>query len=154
MANLGSFGDETELEVDTFDWFGTELRVNPLAGEVAYLDFVEKFGSLEENDPRAVTASKDFMREIVHEDDFDVFWRIARERRQGIERLFGVAMKIIEAITGRPTERSSDSPPGPSATAENSTAASYSRVRQELEQEGRADLALVYLQAEEAKVAS
>ncbi len=155
MAKIGSFGDERHIEQDTFDWFGQEMRVNALAGEQAYIDFLEVAGTLDERDPQAAVAVKTFMREIVHGDDFDDFWRIGREKRQDTADLFKLAQKIIEAVVAtHPTEQSSDSPAGLPATAPSSTAASYKEVRQELEQNGRPDLSLVYLEAEEAKVAS
>lgn len=154
MAKLGSFGVEHDLEENTFDWFGQEMRVNDLAGEQSYIDFLEAVGDLDARDTSAALAVKQFMREIVHADDFEDFWRIGREKRQDTSDLFKIAQKIIEAVTGNPTEQSSDSSPGLSGTAPSSTAASYSQIRQELEGGGRPDLSLVYLQAEEAGVAS
>lgn len=154
MAKLGAFGVERDLEENTFDWFGQEMRVNDMAGEQSYIDFLETVGDLDERDSRAAVAVKTFMREVVHADDFDDFWRIGREKRQTTGDLFTIAQKIIEAVTGNPTEQSSDSLAGLSATGPRSTAASYSQIRHELEGGGRPDLSLIYLEAEEAGVAS
>lgn len=154
MAKIGSFGVEAEHEENTFDWLGQEMRVNPELGELTYVDFFEEFGDLDENDPRAITAIKSLLRQVVHADDFDAFWALGKARRQGVASLMDVAQKIVEAISGVPTGRSSDSSTGPSGTAPSSTAVSYSQTRQELEQSGRPELALVYLEAQEAGVAS
>lgn len=154
MAKIGSFGEDRELEDNTFDYFGVELRVNALAGEQAYIDFLEVAGELDERDPKVAIGVKNFMREIVHPDDFDVFWSLSRTKRQDTGDLFKLAQKIVEAVSGRPTEQSSGSPAGLHGTVPSSTAASYSQVRQELEAGGRPDLSLIYLEAQEAGVAS
>lgn len=156
MAKLGSYGEPADrpAEQDTFDYFGTEIRVNDLAGETALVDLIEEAGHLDEQDPRGITATKDFLREIVHADDFDTFWDLGRKHRQSVAQMMEVAMSIVEQLTDLPTERSSGSRTGPSATGPSSTADSYSRKRAQLEAEGRPDLALVYLDAEEAGVAS
>lgn len=155
MASLGSYGEApAEVETDTFTYFGVDLRINPEVGELAYVDFMEANGKLDWNDPSAMVAMKDFLRVVVHPEDFEQFWSLAKVNRQGIWDLAPMAMELIEASAGRPTGRSSDSSTGPSETGENSTDASYSRVIQEHEAEGRPDLAEIYDIARTARQAS
>lgn len=137
-----------------FPWFGSEIKVNPAASDVAFVDLLESSGELDENDPQAAVAVKTFVREIIHPDDFAEFWKLGKANGYSMSEMAQVAVKIIEAITETPTGQSSDSAPGLSGIAEKSTAASYKKVRSELEAEGRADLAEFYLLAEEAGVAT
>ena len=152
---LGIFGEAAAepVEPDTFGWFGQELRVNPLAGDTTFVDFIEEYGEVDEKDPKAIVGTKKFLREIVHPDDFDVFWRLGRENGRTLQDFAEVAMQIIEGLVDRPTARSSDSSPGPSTIVENSMDDSYSRVIREHEQQGRPDLAVVYLHAQRAQAA-
>lgn len=152
-SNLGDFsGEETPVDDLTFGWFGAELRVHPELCDTSYVDWMEEFGDLDKNDPKAALGVKRFMQVVVHPDDFEQYWALGKKHRRTQEQHFEVAHKLIDAITDRPTEQSSDSSAGLSATAENSMDASYERVIQELEGEGRPDLALVYVEAQEAGV--
>lgn len=139
-------------EVLTFPWFSAELRVNPAASDTAYIDLLEESGELEEEDPRAAIAVKNFIREIVHPDDFDEFWSLGKAHGYSIRQLAATAMKIVEAITGDPSQPPTGSSPGLSEIGGKSTADRYRRVRSELEAEGRPDLAQVFLETEEAGV--
>lgn len=155
MAHLGDFGEAPpEMEVDTFNFFGASLRINPELSDLSFVDFIEMHGALDGNDPTAMVAIKDFLRGVVHPEDFDEFWTLSKKNRQRLDDLAPIAMGLIEAVTGRPTEGSSDSSSGPSATGASSMDASYSRVIQEHEAEGRSDLAEVYVIAQAALRAS
>lgn len=153
LGGLGKTPAEP-IEEDTFEWYGSTVRVGAEATDLALIDFVELAGDMDENDPQSGVFVKRFIRDMIHEDDFPAFWDLARKNRLGFQELAEVAHTIIEQVTNRPTVQSSDSSAGLHAIALNSTAASYSEVRGELEAEGRWDLALVYDDAERAGVAS
>jgi len=155
MGSLGSLGtkhEDVDVELLTFDYFGTELRVDPNLTEVDLLDFLEGAEDLDTRDAGALKVLKDLCRSAIHPEDFDRFWALAREHRQGIEDRMAVALACVEAAAARPTQPSSVSSGGPSATATRSEGDSFSQVRSRLA--GRPDLQLVVDQAEEASVAA
>lgn len=135
----------TVQEADfAFPWYGTMIRVNPGASEIVYIDFIAKAGQYEQNDPRAGVAVKEFIQEIIHPEDFEVFWDIAKTHRRTIEHLSEISMKIVSAVTGDPTSGQSASSGGPSRIPMSSTDAKYNSVIQEYERKGRPDLAVIY----------
>lgn len=135
----------------TFDYFGEELRVSPDLTDADLLDFMELQADLDSEDPKAAALLKQFIRAVVHTDDFDRFWALARQHRQSTEERAKVAYKIIEAATSTPTARSSDSSAGPQRTDSSSTDASSLRAQHRLEDKGRADLAVAVLQHREGQ---
>jgi hypothetical protein len=139
-------------EVVTFPWFGTPIRVNPGITDTALVDLIEESGEMDDKDPRAGIVLKAFIRTTIHPDDFDEFWRVGKAHNYTLVQFAETAARIIEAVTGDPTQPPNDSSPGPSEIAGKSTAASYKRVREDLEGEGRPDLAEFYWLAEQAQV--
>ena len=92
----------------------------------------------------------------VVESEFDRWMDHATAVRADQDEILEVVKLATQALTARPTERSSPSRPGPSTTS-TSTAAAPSRspeqVQRDLERSGRPDLALVVAQAQEARTA-
>jgi hypothetical protein len=143
-------------ELLTFDYFGEELRVSPDLTDADLLDFLEVQADLKADDPKAGPIVKSFLRTVVHVDDFDRFWALAKQHRQSVDERSETAFKLIEAaVNGTPTEQSSDSSAGLQSTDSSSTAdlsstdATSLRVQRRLEQQGRADLAVAVLQRRE-----
>lgn len=153
MSRLGDFGQAPEqpVEPDTFGWFGMEVRVQPEFGELYFLDWVEEFASVDENDPKAMGAVKRFAQGMVHGDDFAEFWRLAQRNRQTVEDISKVVNAVLEAVTGRPTKQPSDSSDGRPVIATSSKVGSFGQVIERLETSGRPDLALVHVQAAERR---
>jgi len=156
MRSLGDFSADSPVDEEevTFVWYGADIRVHPELSDTQYVDWMEEYGSLDVKDVKAASAVKEFVRVVVHPDDFDEFWALGKKHRVGQERFAATAHKLIEAVAERPTEQSSDSSDGLSETGESSTAASFERVIREHEEQGRPDLALVYVEAREARQAS
>lgn len=161
MGSLGSFTPQdwqpaAVVDELSFEWFGTQIRVHPEYGEGAYLDFVETVREIPDNSVDAVLSVKTMFREtVIHPDDFAEFWRLGKAHRWiSNERLADLNRQILEAITGRPTGQPTDSSAGPATTPANSEDASSSPgthpVVARLEAQGRPDLALVVLQAQES----
>lgn len=163
---MGSLGDLTPTDADdlvelfTFDFFGTTVRIHPDYAELTFLDFVEEASSVDESDPRAVLLVKNLMRALVHPDDFAAFWDTARRRRQSQKQLAELNNHVLAALAERPTSRPGDSSPGPTSTTPSSAAvsslpgtarpaaqaaedAATDRAIARLEAQGRPDLALV-----------
>lgn len=110
-------------DVDSFPWFGAEIRVAASFGQLVWTDWVEEFGYIDPDHPSAITAVKELMRRMVAEDDFAEFWRLALQHRQTNRDLSGVMHAVLGAAAGRPTQRPSDSSDGPGASAAESKVA-------------------------------
>jgi hypothetical protein len=152
VANLGSFGTKREVVEDTFGWFEHELRVNPQFGELELTDFMEAAADIDDADTAKASAFlKDTFRLAVHPDDFEVFWATAKRERQTIQDLMGLFHAMIQLVSGRPTQRPSDSSDGPSLTSASSADDSSSQVIHRLEREGRPSIALMVAQRAESQ---
>jgi hypothetical protein len=130
---------------------GLRVRVHPDLSDLVLYDFVEKAQEVDEEDPRSILLIKTTLREFIHPDDFEGFWTTARRNRQQTADLLPVMWKIVERLTNRPTQQPSDSSAGRTATAPKSADGSAQRAITELEQRDRPDLALVVVQAQEAR---
>lgn len=154
MGDLGSFGTpkppvDVDL-IDSFDYFGERVRVNPVFGELDLVDFFDTASRIDDADTaQAMAALKGVFRDCILPDDFDTFWSTAKRERQGVEDLMQVVMAVVEAVADRPTVRPSDSSDGPSDTSGTSVADSSSRVVRRLEQDGRPSIALMVQQAQD-----
>lgn len=151
--NLGDLGTVREPEDDSFGYYGADIRVHPEFGELVFSGWVGEFGALDsedsENVVKGATAAQVLMSRVIHEDDFDTFWKLTLKNRQTTVDLMGLVSKIVEAQADRPTKQSSDSSVGRKRTAASSKAVSSSVER--LEDSGRPDLALVHEQALESR---
>lgn len=122
MSTLGSFGrayDRIELD---FQFFGATIRVNPSVSKAAMVEFLAEAGGVNQNDEVAgARVIMQFMREIVHPEDFDTFWGLAKRERQDPEAdLMPIGHAVMEAVAGFPTGEPSGSAPTPTVTAARS----------------------------------
>lgn len=118
MASIGTFGRQYEkVELD-FDYFEATIRVNPSCSRAALVEFLAEAGTVDQQDEvRAAQLIMRTMREVVHPDDFDRFWTIAKRERQDPQTdILPIAQQVIEATTGFPTGQPSASGPGPATT--------------------------------------
>jgi hypothetical protein len=163
LGELGVVHDDVEV---TFQYFGETIRVHPLAGELSYVEFMANAASIDEEDDRqGLPLMMDFLKEQIHPDDFDQFFKLAKLHRQSLQELMGVSRAILENATGFPTGQPSDSPAGRRATPKKSRAGSSSRgtsrarggrpaAERAMEMlEGRPDLQMVVVRAQEAALA-
>jgi hypothetical protein len=149
-VSLGELGQARAPSEETFGWFGTQMRVHPDLSDAAMVDAADAAETITDLDgAAALRLVKKFLREVVHPEDFDQFWTIGRANRQSVEDFSTVAATLIEAVTGRPTQRPAGSSAGPGATAPNFADDSYSRVMRRLD--GRPDLQLMVLEARESR---
>lgn len=147
MVSLGTFGVPRAIDDETFTYFDVEIRAHPTLSDLAMHDFMERAAHIDNADPAAWTLVKDFIRELVHPEDFDKFWFLARQNRQNTDDLMALAKGLYSAVVGRPTTRPSASPRGRSRTKRKSPAGSSSPVIARLA--GRGDLQLAVVQAQE-----
>jgi hypothetical protein len=143
--HIGSFGVERPpIDMD-FDYFGTTIRVHPDASDTVLTDFmlaasdmelpdIDPAASMDAGTLRAATAATvkaqrmvtDFLRALIHPDDWEAFNFLALKHRQQQINLMEVGKSIIEAVSRFPTGLPSDSRGGRTSTPPNSTDGSSS----------------------------
>lgn len=123
--NLGEFGIERESIDAAFSYFGSPIRVNPDVSELDFVDLAEDGADIKEDDPRSVTILKEFVRKVVHPEDFDHFWALAKQHRQTTIELMGTTKAVMEAVTERPTGQPPTSLGGRRKTRRRSKGRSY-----------------------------
>lgn len=145
MGHLGDFGTEREDVEDTFGYFGATLRVNPSLSD---LEALEAFRAVEaaETNATILDALHNVLTTLVHPEDVDECWRLARLHRQGLEDIATFSQTLLGALTDRPTSLPSDSSDGQATTDTSSTDDSSSRALRALD--GRPDLQIAVLRAE------
>ena len=118
MLDLGDMGgEEVEPVLATFTWFGERFRVNPDMTETTLIDLFESASQVdiddpESLDPKQMEFAKNYVREHIHPDDFDRLWATAKRKRQGLDPLMTLCMRILEMVSERPTAPPSGSSDG------------------------------------------
>lgn len=116
-------GEAVEPVYATFAYFGERFRVNPDLTEVLVVDLLAEAAHVDLDDPRSAgrteptvaqnaERSKDYVRQHLHADDFDEFWRIAKANRQSVEALLALCWRLLALASERPTSPPSDSSAG------------------------------------------
>ncbi|AGL19497.1 hypothetical protein [Actinoplanes sp. N902-109] len=153
--NIGTLGTpRTPVDLE-FTYFGATIRVHPQASDAVELDFLDAgrhvqvdqlrdidLATLDEEQTRAAVSTlsqavlaahrliKDSLRAIIHPDDFELYWKLARDNGQHIRDLMAdlksVTAAIVEAETGFPTTPPAGSPPGPDSELVKSAGGSSS----------------------------
>lgn len=133
---------------DRVDFMGASFRVADEIGRMPLLKF-GKIASqdLDELDMSALAAVYDLLEQCIDPADWPRFENHATKTRADEEQLLEVVGKVLVIVDGRPTRRSSDSSDGPRTIEPSSTDASSSqatalRVIEDLNNQGRPDLAL------------
>lgn len=121
--------EETPLDepAETILFEGREFRVAEKFGLMPLIRFgyFAKKG-LDTDDPSALAAMYDLIRQTIVDDDWEAFADHATEVRASEEDLMDVVKQAIGVMSGRPTRRPSDSSGGPSTTETSSSAGSSS----------------------------
>lgn len=160
VGHLGEMGVAREEHDATFGYFGTTIRVHPDLSDIAVFDlFTDVATAVDgadaenaEDVAKLVEALRAVAATLVHPDDAEEFWRLARANRQSLDDVAGLAMRLLGALADRPTERPSVSSDGPSSTAATSGGGSSLPALRLLE--NRPDLAVAVLRAEESRASA
>lgn len=148
--------------VESFGWYGEDIRINPELSELDLIDLAEEAAQTSTEDIKQITFIKDSFRKIIHSGDFDRFWATAKAKRLGLAELMQVQTKVIEYIAKRPTQLPSGSADGQSVIEGTSAQKQDSTVSPltamdvryaEREMEGRPELRLALLQQAEHRSA-
>lgn len=126
--SLGSLGTPHEPVDLTFDYFGVVIRVNENASDLDLVGFMLEAADVETVDEnKAMQAVARYLKGLIAEDEWDTFWRTAKANRQTMPDLLLLGERIVEAVSGVPTELPSDSVGGQQTTPSTSKARSSSR---------------------------
>lgn len=155
--HLGDFGTPRAARDDTFGWMGEVFRVHPEFTDLNLVRFIERAVDIDEEDEaEAMKLVRSQFGGIVHPDDYIAFLDVSIANRQTATDLLGLMKGLNEAYAGRPTKRPSDSRSGRRKTGGRSKAGSSKqgtarRVIDRLADEGRPDLALTVVAADDAR---
>lgn len=129
MALLGEFevaAREVEDDPAQFKFCGELFTVGKV-GLIPLGRFAKAAVSgLDSADMEGLAAMLDMLSDTVVDGDRPRLLEVARRNRADATDLMPIIQAIIQAESGRPTRRPSDSPSGPSRTGENSRASSPS----------------------------
>lgn len=143
-ASFGKLGVDRpavdQNDPDTFEWFGSTVRVIPEVNEVELIDLMDTARDLDAAGLAGLAALKDAFRMLIHPEDFDAFWMAAKANRQKTADLAEVFQVLVQGATDRPTQKPSDSSAGPLVTAASSAVVSTS----EPVRVGRPDLQIIH----------
>ena len=147
MTDLGELGKARPVEEPlTFGYFGHALRTHPDLTDVRIMRLIGRLQQIK-GGIAAVQAFEDVSRALIHPEDVDTFWDLAESNRQTVDDIGDAIEQIMEGVTDRPTQRPTDSSPGPQTTPASSGGDSSSRVIDRYVTEGRTDLALGVLRS-------
>jgi len=157
QRRLPAFGDAPAEPVEdsyaVVPYFGTDIRVLD-DGEVLLIDleeFLSAASTIEQDDAAALGLVHSFLRRFVHPDDFRLFWNLVRKNRQNLDQQMSFAKWVVEEMSGHPTPLLSDSSGGQQETGRSSGDDLSSRAIARLEEQGRPDLALAVIHAQESR---
>ena len=123
-------GEVVEPIYASFVYFGGRYRINPDLTETLVVDLLAEAAHVDLDDPRSegrteptvaqnAERSKDYVRQHLHPDDFDEFWRVAKANRQSVESLLAVCWRLLALASERPTSPPSDSSAGRPITSQS-----------------------------------
>jgi hypothetical protein len=122
MASLGEFEvaareADPDREPDTFTLCGETFTVADHVGIIPLGMFAKAATSgADTSEMEGLAALVDVVGQCVVEDDVERFMALATKKRLDTELLMSIVKAVLEAQSGRPTERPSDSSGGSSTT--------------------------------------
>lgn len=124
MPHLGDFTAaraEQTAEPVTFDFHGQTFTVADQLSQMALMDFGRiAVTDVDANAIEGLAALHDVYESLLTEEDWPRFKALAKKERVSGDELNELLRLLMEAMSGRPTSRPSDSSDGPSPTGENS----------------------------------
>lgn len=134
-------------------WMGAEFKIADKIGIMPML----RYANLAEEgtdslDMHGLSAMYLLIQQCLNEDDWVRFQKHATVKRADDNDLMKFVQDVMERLSGRPTQKPSDSSDGPKTTEPSSEDAATLRVLDRTE--GRPDLQLAVLEAQEAKQAA
>jgi hypothetical protein len=166
LGELGTPRAPVDME---FGYFGETIRVHPDASDLAVAELMLKaqeldLGDIDITDPdswdpettkvmvEAENLATSMIRQQIHPDDWERFWKTAKANRQNTIDLMTMIRRIAEQVAKFPTGPSSASSGGRRKTKPKSKGGSSSQQARALKLlDGRPDLKMAVWQAEQAR---
>jgi hypothetical protein len=128
--NIGSIGEPRAPVDAAFTYLGVqEIRIHPHASDIGFAAWLRSAAKLDMaslSEDQQMQQVFNFIEDLVHPDDFDLFMQTAREHNQRFEDLGMTARAIVGAVSRFPTGQRSDSPGSPSKKGKKSKGGSSS----------------------------
>lgn len=139
---------------DTIEFFGEQYRCADKIGLMPLMRFakVAKSG-VDTNELEALAVMYDMIEQCLADDEWARFEAAADKNRADGDDLMKVVSDVFEVVSNRPTSRPSESSDGPQTTSERSTAGSSDTEAAMRVLQGRPDLQVAVLRAQEARSA-
>lgn len=138
------------LVANEIEFFGESFRrSDDGASDFAMMEYAAAVENVAEDDLAALAAAMRLLREAIHPDDWQRFQASGRKNRADAKDLLPIIVQAFYTVAEHPTGRPSDSSDGPVGIEPSSTGSSSSPVIARLEAQGRPDLALVVVKAQE-----
>lgn len=133
-------------------FLGQSFDIAERIGAMALMRFAKVAQrGVDSSDMAGLAAMYDLIEQCLDAGEWERFQEHADKMRATGEQLMAFVKEVMQEMTARPTSRPSDSSAGPPPTRQRSTDASSSRVIERLESKGRPDLALIVLDAQQAR---
>lgn len=133
-------------------FYGETFTVVENVGDFAFMEFAEAAERVDTESLAGLAAIMRLLKAAVVPEDWARFQATARKNRASVEVCMELVMTLFEEETDRPTGRPSVSSDGP-RTIEPKSEAGSSSVVTRLAGQGRPDLALIAIRAQEARSA-
>lgn len=137
---------------DTVEFFGERFNIREKINSRRIGKFAQLAAKGDMPEMQAMAAINDLVDACLRPEDVQRFDAVCDRHDPDFEQLAQFVADVIEVMTQRPTSRPSDSSAGPQTIEPSSTAVSSSPVINRLE--GRPDLQLIVVKAQEARAAS
>jgi hypothetical protein len=138
--------------VSEVEFAGETFRMADSIGVMPLMRFakVAKAGA-DSNNMDGLVAMYDLLEQCIEPSEWVRFQEHADKTRADGEQLMAVVGEVFASVAERPTGRPSGSSGGQKITKRKSVAGSSSKVIRRLEKKGRPDLALMVMEADEAR---
>lgn len=133
-------------------FYGETFTLVDEVGDFAFMEFAEAAERVDTESLAGLAAIMRLLKAAVVPEEWARFQSSARKNRATVEVCMGLVMELFEQEAARPTGRPSVSSDGPRSIEPKSAAGSSSVVTR-LVGQGRPDLALIAVRAQEARSA-
>lgn len=128
MVDLGDFTPKSYAQMDrspkTFNVLGEQFTINQAYTAMTWMQFAYNVRHAE-SELDSGAELMETMHKVVIPEDADRFIKIMGDSGMALEDIAEVLLKLLEAVTNRPTKLPSDSSAGQKITSANSTVVSW-----------------------------
>jgi hypothetical protein len=97
-------GTKEDIKTGVVDFKGEKFHVAEKIGAMALIAW-GKAADLDESGNEALIAVYDMLEDVIHEDEFKRFKRVALKSKADMEELMNLLSAAMEMVSGNPTEQ-------------------------------------------------